>query len=206
PLLYLAGLTNFDVLLGKLSAAGIPSLLALLSVFPLLAFPLLLGGVEGVEVTRLVLILLSTLWLGLAAGVWGSIRSTYQADSVRKALLLLLGLLLGGAAFATIIVFFSNRFQTRKIWPWLFALMAMALLGADILFAISFRYLPGSPLYDLVRVSSGPLPGIWPGAFWLSMALSFCGGLLVIASAAASRVSSEPDSEHFRSTSRTKGK
>src|SRR6185436_363640 len=45
PLLYLAGLTNFDVLLGKLSAAGIPALLALLSVFPLLAFPLLLGGV-----------------------------------------------------------------------------------------------------------------------------------------------------------------
>ena len=48
-LLFLTDLKGYDVVLGKLVATSLNSFYGLLAIFPVLAIPLLLGGVAGVQ-------------------------------------------------------------------------------------------------------------------------------------------------------------
>ena len=68
-LLFLTDLTPLDVALGKLAATSLHACYALLAAFPVLALPLLLGGVTGAEFARVLLVLAVTLFLSLAAGL-----------------------------------------------------------------------------------------------------------------------------------------
>ena len=98
-LLLLTRVTTFDVLLGKLSSAGLTSLCALVACLPMLMIPILAGGVTGGEVVRKGLVLVATLLLALAAGVWASARGQEWLKTARTALLLVTLILLGPGLF-----------------------------------------------------------------------------------------------------------
>ncbi len=68
-LLFLTDLTGRDVVFGKLAATSLNAAYGLLAVFPLLALPLLLGGVTVGEFWRMILVLANTLFLSLATGM-----------------------------------------------------------------------------------------------------------------------------------------
>ena len=68
-LLFLTDLRGYDVVFGKLIATSVHSVYGLLAIFPVLALPLLMGGVTGGEFWRLVLVLMATLFLSLSLGM-----------------------------------------------------------------------------------------------------------------------------------------
>lgn len=71
-LLFLTDLKGYDVVLGKLVATSISGFYALLAIFPVLAIPLLAGGMTNGEFWRMVLVLLNTFFLSLAIGMFAS--------------------------------------------------------------------------------------------------------------------------------------
>ena len=71
-LLFLTDLRGYDVVLGKLIATSVHSVYGLLAMFPVLALPLLMGGVTVGEFWRVVSVLLVTLLLSLGMGMFAS--------------------------------------------------------------------------------------------------------------------------------------
>src|SRR5690349_112272 len=65
-LLFLTDLKGYDVVVGKLVATSLRSIYGLLSTFPILSLPMLLGGVQASEFWRVILVLLNTLFLSLS--------------------------------------------------------------------------------------------------------------------------------------------
>lgn len=93
-LLFLTHVKGHDVLLGKLASAALTGLCAVLAFLPVLMIPVLSGGVTGGETLRKGLVLLDTLFLGLAVGLWASARDDVWLVTIRKAVLLMLGILI----------------------------------------------------------------------------------------------------------------
>ena len=91
-LLFLTDLRAHDVILGKLAATSFSGLCAMLATFPIMAIPLMLGGVTPGDFWRVMLLLLNTTLLSLAVGMAVSAlsRSSYKAFVVTFALLFLL--------------------------------------------------------------------------------------------------------------------
>ncbi len=71
-LLFLTDLRGYDVVAGKLLANSLTMFYGVLAVLPILAIPLLMGGVAGAEFGRLGLVLLNTLFFSLSAGMLAS--------------------------------------------------------------------------------------------------------------------------------------
>ncbi len=93
-LLLLTRVRVFDVLLGKLGSAGLTSLCALVTLLPMLMLPVLAGGVTGGEAFRKGLVLLDTLFLALAAGLWASARGREWLKTGRDALIVMAAVVL----------------------------------------------------------------------------------------------------------------
>jgi hypothetical protein len=74
-LLFLTKLTGYDVVLGKLAATSLNSFFCLLAIFPVLAVPLLMGGITNGEFWRMVLVLVNTFFFSLAVGIFSSALS-----------------------------------------------------------------------------------------------------------------------------------
>jgi hypothetical protein len=91
-LLFLTDLKGHDVVLGKLVATSVRGFYGLLAVFPVLAVPLLLGGITSGEFWRVALVLMDTFLFSLAIGILGSAvsRDLRRAMAANLALLLLL--------------------------------------------------------------------------------------------------------------------
>jgi hypothetical protein len=90
-LLFLTDLKGYDVVLGKLAATSLNSFYGLVAILPLLALPLLLGGVTAGEYWRVVLALLNILFFSLCAGLAASSCSTKQQQaSVATVIIILL--------------------------------------------------------------------------------------------------------------------
>ena len=91
-LLFLTPLRAYDVIAGKLIAASLPATFGLLSVFPVLALPLLMGGVSFGQFCRVCLVLLSTLGWSLCLGTAISVfcREARQAMSMTLLFVLIL--------------------------------------------------------------------------------------------------------------------
>src|SRR5437867_3465722 len=91
-LLFLTDLKGYDVVLGKLAATSVNAFYGLIAIFPVLAIPLLLGGVSIGEFWRIVLVLANTLFFSLAAGIFvsGTSRSARKAMSGTLILILLI--------------------------------------------------------------------------------------------------------------------
>lgn len=91
-LLLLTDLHGFDVVMGKLVATSLGSFYMLLAAFPAMAIALLAGGLTAGEFWRTQLVLLNTLFLGVAAGMWASSRhrQEYRALTAGLGLVFLL--------------------------------------------------------------------------------------------------------------------
>lgn len=103
-LLFLTDLRGYDVILGKLASNSLSTFYAILAIFPVLALPILLGGVSLGQFWRVVLSLLVTLLLSMSLGI---LLSTYGWEGRRSAALGTLLLLLLNAAPPSFAVYFS---------------------------------------------------------------------------------------------------
>lgn len=71
-LLFLTDLKGYDIILGKLAATSLNAAYGLMALFPVLAIPLLAGGVSFGEFGRVVLVCANTLLFSLAIGMFCS--------------------------------------------------------------------------------------------------------------------------------------
>jgi hypothetical protein len=115
-LLFLTDLKGYDVVLGKLAATSIAGFYALVAVFPVLAIPLLTGGVTNGEFGRMALVLANTFFLSLAVGVLASAVSREHRTAM--AVNFLLALLLLGAPAACGLGLLAA--PAHRFVPWLF--------------------------------------------------------------------------------------
>lgn len=93
-LLFLTDLRGYDVVAGKLVANSLHVFYGVLAVLPIIAVPLLMGGVTGAEFARLALVLVNTLFFSLSAGMLASAL----CQNARPAVALALGIILLVAA------------------------------------------------------------------------------------------------------------
>ncbi len=89
-LLFLTDLRGYDVVFGKLVANSLTAFYGLLAVLPVMAIPLLLGGVTVGEFGRVALVLVNTLFFSLSAGMLVSALCQNQRAAIGLTMLLIL--------------------------------------------------------------------------------------------------------------------
>src|SRR4051794_10475907 len=89
-LLFLTDLKGYDVVLGKLAANSLNALYGVLAVVPMLAIPLLMGGVTVGEFGRMSLVAINTLFFSLTLGICVSAMSRSGRKSVAMTFLIIL--------------------------------------------------------------------------------------------------------------------
>ena len=89
-LLFLTDLKGYDVVFGKLAANSLNAFYSVVSAVPILAVPLLLGGVAGAEFERMALVAINTLFFSLAIGMGISAVSRQARKAMTATLFLLL--------------------------------------------------------------------------------------------------------------------
>ena len=144
-LLFLTDLRSTDVVLGKLAAASLNIVLDLTAALPVVAIPILMGGVSLTQLALVVLALVNMMFLSLATGVVAS------------------------AAFD------SGRSALAFTFAWLFFLsLGLMFVGMEILNihpasqAAPFFYFC-CPVYTMMHCLSGTMrTPAWP--YWLNMA------------------------------------
>ena len=102
-LLFLTDLKGHDVVLGKLAATSLGGFYGLMTVFPVLALTLLLGGVSSGEFWRMVLVLINSFLFSLAVGVMSSSLSRDHRRAMAANFFLLLCLAAVPPACASVI-------------------------------------------------------------------------------------------------------
>jgi ABC-type transport system involved in cytochrome c biogenesis permease component len=117
-LLFLTELKGYDVVFGKLVATSLHSIYGLLAVLPLLALPLLMGGVTSGEFWRVTVVLLLTLYLTLSVGMLVSAltRETRQAMSATLLIIVTLSGLLPLCWWIQRVCFPSSHWDFL-LWP-----------------------------------------------------------------------------------------
>jgi ABC-type transport system involved in multi-copper enzyme maturation permease subunit len=156
--LFLTDLKGYDVVLGKLVATSLRSIYGLMATFPVLALPLLLGGLRASEFWRVVLVVLNTLWLSLALGLL--VSTLYRRQRVTTNLASLCMLLLAiSPVGASVAIKAANPAGTCPYDP-------------SVL----------SPLYSLhAAFESGYRMAALAGpSFWTSLLVQFAGGVLLL--------------------------
>jgi ABC-type transport system involved in multi-copper enzyme maturation permease subunit len=155
-LLFLTDLKGIDIVFGKLAAFGLVSFYSLVGIIPILAMPVLIGGVTGETVLRTALTLLNALFLALSLGLWVSARSWEQKRAMNVAVWLVIMLLWLVPGLATAIRF---RYpQWAQAAEWLFIV---------------------SPAYQQAR--SNPFGiGMMMDHYWLSLAVTHAIGWLAL--------------------------
>jgi hypothetical protein len=144
-LLFLTDLKGYDVVLGKLVATSISGFYALVSVFPVLAIPLLAGGMTNGEFWRMVLVLLNTFFLSLAIGIFASaVSREYRAAMAMNFFLALL--VMGVPAGCEM----ACEMRLHHAVPWLFY---------------------SCPIFSFIRCGAAPHPGAAQD-YWGSLAVS----------------------------------
>jgi ABC-type transport system involved in cytochrome c biogenesis permease component len=91
-LLFLTELKGYDVVFGKVVATSLHSIYGLLAVLPLMALPLLIGGVTSGEFWRVTSVLLLTLYLTLSIGILVSAFARETRQAMLATLLIILTL------------------------------------------------------------------------------------------------------------------
>ncbi len=98
-LLFLTDLKGYDIVFGKLAATSLNVFYGILSIFPIMAISLLVGGVAGGEFGRVMLVSINNLFFSLAVGMFASAISRDERKAAVLALLILL-VLTGGLPLA----------------------------------------------------------------------------------------------------------
>jgi hypothetical protein len=91
-LLFLTDLRGYDIVLGKLAATSLESFYGLVAILPILALPILMGGVTGREFWRVVLVLIDILFFTLSVGLLVSCgcKEKRTASNITTLLLLII--------------------------------------------------------------------------------------------------------------------
>jgi len=105
-LLFLTDLKSYDIVLGKLAASSVTAVYGLLAIFPVMAIPLLLGGVTLAEFWRVVLVCLNNLFISLAIGLLCSALCKDERKSIGLSLLIIALLTAGWPA---VIAWIANQ-------------------------------------------------------------------------------------------------
>ena len=92
-LLFLTDLKGYDIVIGKLAAMGLITFYSLIAVIPILAMPVLMGGVSGGSIFRTALTLLNAIFLSLSIGLWVSARSWEQKRALNASVWVVISLL-----------------------------------------------------------------------------------------------------------------
>jgi hypothetical protein len=143
-LLFLTDLKGYDVVLGKLVATSINGFYGLLAAVPVMAIPLLLGGVTHGEFWRMALVLANTLFFSLAVGIFVSSMS----QTARKAM--------AGTFF--LILFISAGLPLLGVW---------AAFATKIKDVVQYFVLP-SPGCMLTLAYESPMRTSAANGFWIS--------------------------------------
>jgi hypothetical protein len=149
-LLFLTDLKGYDVVLGKLAATSLDGFYGLLAVFPLLAIPLLSGGMTNGELWRMVVVLINTFLFSLAIGLFVSAlcRDEQNVMAANFGLFLLLA----------------------AVPPALGGMLMMAPVRPPPLIH-GFFY--SCPVYSFLQSADAEYKK-WPGHFWSSIDITFC--------------------------------
>jgi hypothetical protein len=116
-LLFLTDLKGYDIVLGKLAATSLNAFYGILALFPVLAIPLLVGGVTIAEFWRVVLVAMNTLFFSLAVGMFCSSISRDERRAMVVAFLIVL-FFAGGFPFLAAI---GHEWRpTRRLAEYLF--------------------------------------------------------------------------------------
>lgn len=101
-LLFLTELRGYDIVLGKLVATSLRAVYGVIALVPVLALPVLVGGVSGGQVARMVLTLLVTMLASLSIGMMASVVAREFRGALLASLLVLATLAFGldGAGWA----------------------------------------------------------------------------------------------------------
>jgi hypothetical protein len=156
-LLFLTDLKGYDVVLGKFAANSLNAFYGLLAIFPVMAVPLLMGGVTGGEFWRMTLALANALFFSLAAGIW---RSSMQREARRarnSTFGLLVVLAVGLPAFGEL----GSYFGLSQRWSY----VMWASPASPFLEALEMAYLAGPRIYWCSLIASHLLG-------WLFVALA----------------------------------
>jgi ABC-type transport system involved in multi-copper enzyme maturation permease subunit len=158
-LLFLTDLKGYDVVLGKLAANSLNGFYALLAIFPVLALPLLMGGITSGEFWRVVLVLIVTFLFSQAVAIFASVvsRDARQAMGTNFLLFLLLAAA-GPLCAAGIASFLSTR--PRVIPGFFFSCPGYTL------------YLAEATRYAICKPQFWWSAGIIHGLTWLLVALT----------------------------------
>ena len=143
-LLFLTNLNSAEIIAGKLCSTALASVYGLLAIFPMLALPLLMGGITFGHFARTVVGLLDGILFALAAGFLASVVCKRQFTAIALALGLTLalggGLMLGATA--------AQAYRPTR-----------PLASGLAVF---------SPLYPLLAANGAPLFGV--NRYWRSVA------------------------------------
>ena len=137
-LLFLTDLKGYDVVLGKLAATSLNALYSLLSVFPILAIPLLLGALTFGEFGRMALVLTNTLFFSLAAGMVVSSVCRRERQAMTATLLLIFFVTAGPPLIGLAIAWSDRTVPFNPAWL-LSSAVHPAMLATDVLYRLNFR-------------------------------------------------------------------
>ncbi|MDB6032313.1 MAG: family transporter protein [Verrucomicrobiales bacterium] len=89
-LLFLTDLKGYDIVFGKLAGTALDVFYSTVAILPVLAIPILMGGVTAQDFALSTLVLLATLFFSLTAGMLASSFSRDERESLNTAFLIVL--------------------------------------------------------------------------------------------------------------------
>jgi ABC-type transport system involved in cytochrome c biogenesis permease component len=118
-LLFLTDLKGYDVVIGKLAANSLNAFYGVVAAVPILAIPLLLGGVTAGEFGRMALVAVNTLFFSLAVGLGVSAMSRSARKAIGMTFLLLLGFTAVLPACGVLVALYasSRQFHSAFLLP-----------------------------------------------------------------------------------------
>jgi ABC-type Na+ efflux pump permease subunit len=169
-LLFLTDLKGYDVVLGKLAATSLDGFYGLLAVFPMLAIPLLAGGMTSGEFWRMALLLVNTFLFSLAIGLFVSAlcRDERKAMAANFALLLCLAAL--PPAIVGLLAWAFPAFTTRS--GWFYSLASFAPSFRPPVLTLRQGWFYSCPVYSFLQCSDARYK-VTPKDFWWSVGVTF---------------------------------
>lgn len=153
-LLFLADLTTIEILAGKVVTNAAATCYGLMAVLPMLALPMLLGGITFEHFARTTLALLNAMWIGTAIGFAISVVCTRQYVAVGVALFTGLLATAGLEVAASLLGYYK--------------LPALCVRAAKLL----------NPMFPIGSPQWVPRPNQWE--FWISVGLVHLIGWLIL--------------------------
>ncbi len=183
-LLFLTDLKGYDIVFGKLAAKSLNTFYGMLAIFPVMAIPLMAGGVSGTEFWRVVLVCLNNLFFSMALGLFCSAISRDERKAIVLAVLLLLffaaglpllaailenwtrdrelilGFLIPSPGYACVMAFESN-FRGGAQWNFFYVSVIVVNLLSWLLLVVSTLIVPRTWHEKDVRPARNQSTSLW---------------------------------------------